>query len=678
MTDAKEPEEAEQPDPPENTKSEESEEPEDIDESALNQSATVINNFLGYVDASAARFGMGGGVPVRATTRDLDPAEIAGLLTNYLEPEAFAPALEDLAARHLIVVSGDEEIGKRVGAIALLSRMPLVQGRITVLSPARTLAELATQTEFKPGRAYLLHDWIAAGTESAAVRAHELARLAGKLVEIGSFLVLTRAGGQGRDEHAWNCPDLGELFDVTVGAPPGRNPEELSAARERAVELPSPARVVALARRVAADPRPVAELLAEEEGGEVAAWFDAKPSREDVHLVAVLAFAYRMPERIFESELSRLSAIRAELEGDLLPPQVRDAEPQSRMAWSREHPLVTVVAEGSGAARERRVVFKGVHHRRQVIAELVGRYGFTLWQPLRAWVRSLAASGLELQIQVSAGVAILAGVSLTESCQEFLDVWASGSAMERLAAANTISIMCADDALAPEALTLALSWVADVGQARAMTAALALGGGLAIRYPADTVNWLWFLALRAVRVNVVARRSLALLFRQAAEREDASRTVLRLLRVLVATEMSETGSIRTRKALDVVVDLLEADTLDGTRPLAERMLTTGSGCAAHLGRLWAWALSSGHHRGHAIRALRRVLIPSSESGAAAVAAVSELGEAIWAHLPAELAEPIEQRLRHALGDAGGAERSHILVQALLSAGSRHYNHQRLR
>ncbi|MEU7001050.1 hypothetical protein [Nonomuraea sp. NPDC046570] len=602
----------------------------------------------------------------------LHEAEIDAELRWYAEPDTFAPAERRLRENHMAVLVGTEGTGRRLGAIALLWRMPLTERRITVFSPAKTAAELAARSDFKPGRAYLLHDWIADGAETEAVRRFELVRLARKLTEAGAYLVVTRAGRAVSTELPWTSPDPGGLFDRCAGAMAGaarRSTEELAPARRRAVELQGPARVVALARQLARDARPVQEVLSAEEGGEVAEWFDTKPGRDAVHVVAALVFAYGLPERVFERQLARLAEIRRAHETEAGARQDDGSEPQTRMEWSRDHPLIMVCAEGTGGSRERRVVFRGANQRTQVLAELVARYGYTLWEPLREWVRSLACEDLELQIQAAAGVAQLARISLREVGQEFLDVWASGLVMERLAAANVLSLMCADDTLAPEALALALSWVRDAGQARAMTAAIALGGGLSIRYPADTLNWLWFLALRGVRVNVVARQSLTLLVRQAAERDGQALTALRLLEVLAASEVRGSGSRRTRTALDAVLGVLAGDRLDGGDPLGAFLLVREPGCAAHLGRLWAWVLRSAHHRGEAIRALRRTL-RSLDGEVDALEAVTRLGEAIWTELPPDVAALVVERARYALLDDSAPERARLHVHALLSAIAR--------
>ncbi|NUO97215.1 MAG: hypothetical protein HOV96_26265 [Nonomuraea sp.] len=458
----------------------------DLDDITLTESVMAITDHIRAV-----------ATPV---PRDLDRRAADTLLRSYLEPACFPDAVRRLSTRHLLVLVGEEDMGKRLGAIALLSRMSLAEGRITVLSPAGSAADLLSRTEYGPGRAYLLHDWIAESTDRI-----ELLNLARKLAELGSYLVITRNGAPSRAvevEQPWCAPDPGDLFDLYLSSFGGATvPARAATARVRALALPTPAEVVRLARRLVVDDEPMGE--------EVSAWFDTKPPMHEVRAVAALAFAHRLPEPEFARQLDRFERIW----------QAHEAGPQPT---GGPHPLI--------GAHEGHTVFRLPHHRAQVLAELVARYGFWLWQPLREWARSLAGQGLDVQVRAAEGVALLAACSLREAQQEFLEVWARGGVAERLAAAGALSYMCADEALATEALRLALAWASDPADPRATTAAVALGGGLSLRHPADAVACLWRLASSEGPASGVARQSLALLHAQARARDDDhARTMIRLV-----------------------------------------------------------------------------------------------------------------------------------------------------
>ncbi|MFI7618434.1 hypothetical protein ACIBP6_45160 [Nonomuraea terrae] len=410
-------------------------------------------------------------------TRDLSRREADGLLRSYLEPAGFSEGVRRLAACRLLVLVGEEGTGRRLGAVALLSRMSLAEGRITVLSPAATAHELLTGTEYEPGRAYLLHDWVTVSTDRTA-----LVDLARKLAELGSYLVITRDGGPSAAvevEHPWVAPEPGELFDLclsTFDRRDGVSAEDVARARDIAHLLATPAEVVRLAARVARGE--------EAEGEEVAAWFDTKPPLREVLAVAAPAFAHRLPAPAFDRQLARLERLCGET-GER-PPSC---------------PLV--------GSRDGLVAFLAPHQRAQVLAELVVRYGFWLWQPLRDWALSLPGEGPAVRASAAEAVALLAAHSFAEVRHTFLEVWARGNAAERAAAAGVLSSMCADDALAPKALGIALAW-ADGPEDVRVTAAAALGGALAARYPGDAVRHLRRLETGHGPAAVVAARSLAL------------------------------------------------------------------------------------------------------------------------------------------------------------------------
>ncbi|MEV4370787.1 hypothetical protein AB0J71_27220 [Nonomuraea sp. NPDC049637] len=422
----------------------------DLDDKTLTERVIAINEQLRPLV-----------VPV---ARDLDRRAADTLLRSYLEPAGFADAVRRLSTRHLLVLVGEADVGKRLGAIALLSRMSLAESRITVLSPAGSAADLLSRTEYGPGRAYLLHDWIAGSADRG-----ELLDLARELAELGSYLVITRNGVPSQAvevEQPWCAPDPGELFDLYLSAFGGRSaPAGAATARVRALTLRTPAEVVRLATRLVRDDEPAGE--------EVAAWFDTKPPMREVRAVAALAFAHGLPEPEFARLLAAFERGR----------EAHEAGPGPTGA---PHPLIAV--------HDGLVVFRAPEHRAQVLGELVARYGYWLWQPLREWARSLALQGDDVRARAAEGVALLAAWSFREARQEFLEVWARGRAGERLAAGGGLSYMCADDALAPEALRLALTWSSDPADPRAVAAVAGLCGGLSLRYPADAAAHLRRLA----------------------------------------------------------------------------------------------------------------------------------------------------------------------------------------
>ncbi|MEV5414039.1 hypothetical protein AB0K60_35050 [Thermopolyspora sp. NPDC052614] len=650
-------------------------EDDDVDEKDLGQSATVINNFFADVDASASIFGIGTRPAGRSVTGSLGIEDIDAAVARFVAPPRFEEMVARLRERRVLLLTGPAETGKWTGAVKLLTRMPLADRRITVHSPARDLDHLVSTTTFKKGRGHLIRDWTAAEAASALQR-FQFDALRAKLAEADAYLVITlarRVTATGADGYRidWEPPAPQAVFDAHLGGV--EVTAEIEQVREQVGELRSARRIAELARRIREGRGAPAGLLAEISGDDVRAWFDAGPRRSEVLVVAALAFAYGASERVFERLLVDLTALADEVRRQGREPERRpddDDLPQERCKWTSGHPLITVERADPAEGGERRIVSPGAHHREQVIKELVDRYGYELWEPLRLWIHRLPTDFPEVQLQVVAGVALLARENLGE-VQEFLDTWANGTWRERLAAANVLSMMCADDEPALAARRTALGWVENAGQQRAMTAALAFAGGLAIRDPADSVAWLWFLSLRGIRVSTTAQRALTLLFQSAAERTGDILPALRLLAAYVDRDMHEVEFARARRALSAVLAVLDCDRLGAEgEPVAAWVLRSEPDSARWLGVLWRWTLASAFHRADAIRALCRTL-ETLEGRPGALEAARALGAALWSALPDGFAVLVKQSIRQAVASRSrvNSHKTRELVLALLDAGA---------
>ncbi|MEV8638304.1 hypothetical protein AB0395_42295 [Streptosporangium sp. NPDC051023] len=649
---------------------------DDFDEDALGQTAHVINNFFAEVSAQKATFGITGGPRVRSVSGRLDREDVEHALRNFVRPRCFERALTTLRERHVVVLVGDEGIGKWTSGVALLAEAGLSAERITVFSPGLDLDDLLAAS-FKKGRIYFVHDWIE-GKVEPGVRRFGFDTLSTRLARTGAHLVITLNRAETRQgfeafEIGWEPPDPLEVLQERLGR--ARPAHERAGIPAEVAALRSPRQVVELAEQMLGGTQSPEEIMADLCGGTVTAWFDGTPKRSEVLTVAALAFAYGMPERVFERLLVRLTAIADEVERQGAERERRSIGenlPQSRRLWNDGNPLVTLSAD----AGEPRVVFRSPHHREQVILQLYRVYGYSVLEPLRQWIRELANDLPEVQIQAAAGLALLARKRPEEVRESFLAPWAGGLVRERLTAASTLSMMCADDTTAAVAFTTALSWVENAGQPQAMTAALAFAGGLSIRYPGETVDWLWYLSLRGVRVSNVAQRALTLMFQAAAERDDEALTGLRLLVRHLDRDLSEgMEPQRTRRALQAVLAVLEADRLEREESLMAWLLLSRPAGAEAIGTLWAWTLHSAYHRSDAVRALCRTLRHLGEQAGATAAteAAEALGLAVWSTLPEAAAVLVRRAINHAC--AGGHVRrdsppaKHVVL-ALLNASAR--------
>ncbi|MBG0826821.1 hypothetical protein HS041_03405 [Planomonospora sp. ID67723] len=654
---------------------------DDLDENALGQTATVINNFFAGVQAQGAVFGMAGSTATRAISGRLDREDIERALRGFVEPADFPKALEVLRERHLAVLVGAEGIGKWTSGIALLDAAKAATDKVVVLAPNHRLDDLVSSVSTRRNRTYFIHDWIEEGT-ATSVRRFTFKALSTELVEANSYLVITLNRSEARSELApfeipWGPPDPSTLFAACLGQ--ARPAEEITQIHDHVAGLRTPRQVVELAGQLRDGTRPAEEILADLSGGTVSQWFDGLPKRSDALTVAALAFAYGLPERVFERLVVELRNIADEIECQGAERERRPIEddlPQARMLWNNRHPLIGT-SNGPG---ERRVVFCGVRHREHVINQLHRRYDYRLWEPLRAWIRGLATDRPEIQVQVAAGLALLSRINPEEVQESFLETWAGGTVQERLTTASTLSLMCTDDATAAAALAATLGWVENAGQPQAMTAALAFAGGLSIRYPAQAVSWLWYLSLRGIRVSTVAQRALVLVFQGAAERDGDALTELQLLSRHVDRDLTEgMEPLLARRALSTVLGVLDADRLSGEwpngdgpesrQPLMASLLLAQPESAEPIGVLWAWALHNAHHRARAVRALCRTLDGlSGQDGA--MAAAEALGRAVWSVLP----DGVTALVRRAIGQAadGPAHPRHRpareIVLTLLNAG----------
>ncbi|MGJ6967904.1 hypothetical protein ACSDR0_38950 [Streptosporangium sp. G11] len=646
---------------------------EDFDEGALGQTATVINNFFAEVQAQKATFGMAGGRTARSTSRRLDEKEIDHALRHFVRPPGFDRAVTALRENRVVVLVGREGIGKWTSGTALLAQVKLPADKIVVLSPRRDLDDLLA-TSFRKDRVYFIHDWINDKAEKG-LRRFTFDTLSAKLAQAEAHLVITLNRAEVRFELeafeiGWEPPDSLKLLDAHVGTDhPALSDAQV---REHVAGLRSPQRVVELAEQMIGGARHAREILADLDGSTVVQWFDGEPKRSEVLAVAALAFAYGIPERVFERLLVRLTSIADEIERQGAERETRpigEDLPQSRKLWNSRHPLIGVSTE----AGEPRVVFCGPRHREHVITQLCLRYGYKVWEPLREWIRELAGELPEVQVQVAAGLALLARTRPEEVGESFLRPWAAGLVQERLTAANTLSMMCVDDVTAAIAFGTALSWVENAGQPQAMTAALALAGGLSIRYPGEAVDWLWYLSLRGIRVSNVAQRALTLLFQTAAERDGEALTGLRLLAKHLERDLGEGMPPRlARRALEAVLGVLESDRLESERPLMAWLLLSQPSSAEPIGVLWAWTLHNAHHRAEAVRALCRTLQALEEQDGA-VAAAEALGQVIWAILPGAVSVLVKRAIDRACGETHARWDPPLakeIVLALLNAGTR--------
>ncbi|MET8083530.1 hypothetical protein [Micromonospora sp. NPDC005237] len=643
--------------------------------------ARVINKFYGQVHAAQATFGVSGGtMATPALVGRLRSADVDQALRYYVPPAGYDTAQDTLSASHLLVLAGEEGSGRRASAFALLQAM--TTGQMTGLSPAMTLAQLADY-DYVPDRGYVVLDWLGERRDGA-VQAFDVGRLSHRLKKAGAFLVVTSEPRPTLRRElpghvvTWQSPDPTAIVDAYLGkeAVSPLSPEDAERIRQRVTELGRPAEVVRLLERLS---RGVEAALDEAERTaqrRVEEWFGETTSWAELLTVAALAFAYELPERTFEELHARLRQVDRE-EG--LQPETAVAAQapspsgfQGRRGLHRDGGLITR-REGTtldiGLGDERRLVFVAASMREHVLRELY-ECDYRLWRPLRVWMHELAAvPDLDTRLQLALGVTLLArNRSAAGEARDLLRIWAAGRAAERFTAVATVSFMAGDDVLAPVALRTVLDWSEGKGQNCAVTAAMALGGPLGIRYPTEAVRWLWHLSTRGKPVRVVAARSLGLLL--CATEGDLQGAEALLKRLLVRLRHTLHGAVELRlrgHAIESVLEVLTVRHLDRDEPMVAYLLRERPQVTSTVGALWAEVLRSLPHRGAGIDALRATLDAAANEPAVS-GAVGRLGDAIRDELTPEecvlLRRDLAWALRHPFDDAGTHR---PVVTALLAA-----------
>ncbi|WP_406414835.1 hypothetical protein [Streptomyces sp. NBC_01614] len=610
----------------------------------------VNNNFYGVVDASGAAFGFGAASSLGLAPGTIEPEETDRVLRFYVPPQpCFDAALGKLHEDGLVVLTGQDRCGRGAGSLALLRKILGKEAKLRSLSPANALSELAASRQLKRGQGFIILDYVGE-LHVEAVQAYDIGRLSEELRREGSYLVITAGDATSRRlalrDHRvpWQAPDPVDLFEHCRENLPqtGLEPDTEKELLERVGEQRGPADVVAAAVALSRDGAEAAlDMLRDRHREQVQEWFRRKPPTEDLLPLAALAFLEGIPERTFEKECAALAAHVCnweqsgetpvvEADGPKGKPLRGAAADQSRARWRDRAAGLVTTEHRPGPSRdaersERRLVFTTPRVRELVIEELHDLYGYALWYPLRQWLSELALLGdLDSRTEVARGVALLARYALVEVDENLLKVWSDGITSQRVTAALTLGFMCDDEHLAPQALSIVVSWVDNSGPGRAVTAAMALTGRLGSLYRLQAVNWLLFLTHRGERIAFSARRSLVLLLQTAEQDPDRVLFTLRYVRTVIAR--AAPGSRERSIALRTAVQLLEAARLQAPEPVTAALLRTVPDSARHLGSLWADVLHSSN-RSRAVSALCRTLVQLRDDPAV-TDAVGELGEAM--------------------------------------------------
>lgn len=663
----------------------------------------VINNFFNFYDqVPGATIGVGPmpGALARRRSGKVAAGDIARAGRYYLPSAGYDQALPVLADQHMVALIGAEGCGRAVGSMMLAQQVTTGGSDLVRLPPSYTLADIAGYRGFKPGQAFLLHDWSPAAGDDAAW--FDVDQILTRLKESDAYLIITvdRASGARTQVQEfgveWSEPDPAHLFRHCLEhmASPQLTDADLARLTRRAAQLRWPRHVVRLAELCIDGAEAALAEMGDAERDAVTDWLSTIPGRTEVLSVTALAFVSGITERRYEDAAALLTSIetvhRLGPDAVVTVGQRTDDEPfvQRRAARLGGSKLAALLVERDPAMPFGAVFrpgFRTADQRQLMIAALHEYYGHELWAPVRDWLCQLAHEPFtEEHAAIGSGLALLAHCALGEVEQAYLDQWSAGRIHNRLLAAAVLWAMADDDILAPTALQLAVSWVRGRGTERAMTAAICLGGPLGQRYPFEAVRWLWVLSQRAERIGRVARTAMARLFAAEADADVAAEAdVTAEAEAEVEGEAGPGTCVVPRGLLRKVRPLLKPGVAPRERRsgltlvnavLAARGTTsaaTAVACVARgrpgdigpIGELWVMALESAPHRGDAILALHDTLWalvpgPSPVQAAARLGAVivPRLGPDALSSLHAGLADP-----------RGAKAESRAVISAFLAA-----------
>ena len=653
-----------------------------------------VNNF--YATVTTNGIGVSGAVDPYAkpsVPREsglLSAAKAKELLKYYLAPPRFNTAFKTLTERRFVALNAPEGCGKKAGTLELARRVCPNAEAYTVFPPTRSLAELASFKSYKNGQIYLLHDWIPVRVDSGPAASYDLEQLLDRLNASEAYMAITFEGPGhlrgilGQLCHQWSAPEPADLLEHCLGKRPvlELTDEQFSLMRSRAREFRSPRLIISLVE--SAKNNGVKDALAEvsqELNNAVTAWFASEPARWKVWAVTALTFLSGVGERRFERMLTALTEIdklRDSRSADSYQTETRDAPsdqepfPQSRWNLANDSNLKAFISERDSfgpVGMEHRPAFRTKEFRLQFMMELNVRFGDALWAPVRDWLFMIADRPFgEAQVAAGYGLALLSRCALQEVEDTYLAPWSMGDLRHRLMAVNVLWAMAEDDQCAPAALRTAVNWVWNRGQERAITAAVAFGGPLGVRYPDEALRWLWALSLRSERVGRFARIAMSQLFAVEAESEIEKSAVLpyvlkkiRKIRNLETTALPDRQKQavnKRRAALSVANSVLGAVQITNDVPVIVGALRLRPADYRPAGQLWAAVLNSVPHRKDAIRALHLTLLALTDD-ASSVELATRLGSEILPQLSARA----YQVLRQTLADPDRAEKISASVVA---------------
>ena len=577
--------------------------------------ADVMNLFFKGVSAPGSVFGSadsaGRGRRFGPDTGKIDARDVNHALGHYVPPPCEDRATEFLRDDHVVVVAGQRGSGKRAGAISMLRQC--TTGPLVALSPVMTPNELA-ERKYDREHGYLVVDLV--DTAKEADTEFMWAALRDAVQEAGAFLVITRTAVAPETPGAvksvfWTRPEIETVLRAHLG-------EDSDAVRELLAVVPADCPMSDLAdvaARVTAG-ESVQDALRHLDiafAQTVREWFNKSPKRKEIVEITALAFITGVSEREYESRVTRLEA---ELEIVFPLPEQEPVEggvepvlEQSRAGRLGQDSLMKTQKVIWEQAAVRVLVFKDPGYRSCVLAELSTRMPTPFWDAVRVWIYQIIEEGADFDVAL--GLAMLAEADVVEVEHSFLERWSRGELGNkgRETAAIVLWLMCFDEALTPVALRIVRGWAMFGTSEQRLTAALALSGELAARFPTEAVRRIWKMLERSTAADDESYvRAFAALFATLVHETDNGPIPLGLLvRVLDDFDVKPPQLGRRELVMRSVLAVLTVRGGPEHLLVICQFIRKRPDRLCLVARLWATVLRNRLYRREAVRALLRCI-----------------------------------------------------------------------
>jgi hypothetical protein len=530
-----------------------------------------VQNFINNLHAPYGTIGsgIGGHEPLRRRfTGRLDRDEVRTSLKTYLPPDSHDTALQLLRSNHVIVIAGQQGLGKHTGALKLLDEVA-EQGLVEL--PPVALDAL-TENTFKTG-----HGYLACGYKEMPGNADaDIAWLAlrAKAREAKAYLIVTvnreptRRVSDSVSQVLWQAPSPADFL--------ARHTDTETATRilERLGDFCTMETLARIAAQRDLDS--ALEELRASSIEPVLAWFEEPKPREAILDLAALSFLPGISERHFEQLRAPLTELLAEHMP--VPPDTQQ-EAETSLVRGRGRQVITDELVVRIREQGRTVLrFAAPAYHAEILSQLSRWYSAPFWEALREWLSRVVANGSDhLRAAVAQGLCKLALDNLEEVEVSYLEPWSRYELdwAGHETATYLLWLMSDEEKLAASALATAIRWANSSFIEQRWTAAMVFSGALGLRYPFEAVRRLWSIAVQGKDLSKDAVLSLAMLFANLVAQDEKADPVLRLLELRLEQFARPGADARLKSiALEAVLTVLSVRETEGDRPAVVPLLVT--------------------------------------------------------------------------------------------------------